>query len=373
VNGVLLAARVLLAGVFAVAGVAKFADLAGSRRAVREFGAPDLLAPLLGSLLPAGELAVAVALIARGSAGWGAVGALLLLAVFMVAIGFAMLRGREPDCHCFGQLHSAPAGWSTLLRNGVLAGIAAFVVVAGWNDAGTSGTGWLSRLSAAALVGVGIGVAVVVVQAWFSWQLLRQNGRLLARLDAVEARLGSATGTAPPGLAIGSSAPPFALPSVDSGVVTLEGLLGYGRPVMLVFSDPGCGPCTALLSEISEWQRNHEDRLTVAVISRGSSDAHQAIIAEHGTRQVGLQLDREVAEAYAAHATPSAVLIDPEGRIASGLAAGRDAIVELVEHGLSLPLDASEQRRYPPSAVEDELALALADDQHLHNLKTLGK
>jgi peroxiredoxin len=322
-------------------------------------------------LLPAGELAVAVALIVRGSARYGAVGALLLLAVFMVAIGFAMVRGREPDCHCFGQLHSAPVGSGTLLRNGALAGVAGFVAVGGWTDAGLSATGWLARLSAGALAGVGLGVVVVASQGWFSWQLLRQNGRLLARLDAVEARLGSEPKPLPRGLRISSSAPPFALPTVDAGIVTLEDLLGHGRPVMLVFSDPGCGPCTALLPEISEWQRHHADRVTVAVISRGSSDAHQAIIAEHGTRQVGLQLDREVAEAYAAHATPSAVLVGPDGRIASRLAAGRDAIVELIDHGLSPALDASEQSRYRPSPVDDELALELADHGNLLNLKTL--
>jgi uncharacterized membrane protein YphA (DoxX/SURF4 family) len=71
VNWVLLGARLMLVMVFAVAGLAKVADLAGSRRAVREFGIPAALAPLLGTLLPLGELGVAVALIVRGSARWG--------------------------------------------------------------------------------------------------------------------------------------------------------------------------------------------------------------------------------------------------------------------------------------------------------------
>lgn len=370
-SGVLLGARVLLAAVFALAGLAKFADLAGSRRAARDFGVPWGLAPAVGTLLPAAELAVAIMLVARGSARWGAVGALLLLMGFVVAIGVAMRRGREPECHCFGQLHSAPAGSGTLLRNGVLVGVAAFVAVGGWNDAGTSATGWLARLSAGALAGIGAGVVVVASQGWFSWQLLRQNGRLLARLDAIEARLGRASGTAPPGLAVGSIAPPFALPTFDGGVMTLDDLLLARRPVMLVFSDPGCGPCTALLPEISEWQRIHAEQLAVAVISRGRSDAHQTIIAERGTRHVGLQVDREVAEAYAAHATPVAVLVDPDGRIASRLAAGHDAIVELVEHALSPALDVSKQGRYRPSALDESLALALAAHEHLRDLKTL--
>ena len=187
-NGALLGTRLVLAAVFAVAGLAKLADPAGSRRAVRAFGAPQLLAPLLGTLLPLGELAVSVALVVRGSARWGAVGALVLLGGFIVAIGSAIKRGRAPDCHCFGRLRSAPAGWGTLLRNTVLAGIAGFVVVGGWANPGASATGWVSRLSAGALTGICVGVVVVGGQAWFSWQLLRQQGRLLARLEAIEAR-----------------------------------------------------------------------------------------------------------------------------------------------------------------------------------------
>jgi hypothetical protein len=35
--------------------------------------------------------------------------------------------GHGPDCRCFGQLHSVPAGSKTLVRNGVLAALAAFL------------------------------------------------------------------------------------------------------------------------------------------------------------------------------------------------------------------------------------------------------
>src|SRR5215208_6427661 len=117
----LLIARVLLAAIFAVAGVAKLADREGSRRAVVDFGVPSALAAPLALLLPLAELAVAAALLPASTAWWGALGALALLSVFVVGIGINVARGRKPDCHCFGQLHSAPAGWKTLARNGVLA------------------------------------------------------------------------------------------------------------------------------------------------------------------------------------------------------------------------------------------------------------
>ena len=133
---VLLVARLLLAAVFAVAALAKLADLPGSRQAMRDFGVPARLAAPLGTLLPLAELAVAVALIPRASAWWGAVGALALLLLFVAGIGVSLARGRHPDCHCFGQIHSAPAGWQTLVRNGALAAVAGFVLWQGRDHPG---------------------------------------------------------------------------------------------------------------------------------------------------------------------------------------------------------------------------------------------
>src|SRR5438874_6097778 len=129
----LLFARLLLCAVFLVAGLAKLADLAGSRQAMRDFGVPGKLADVFGVLLPVAELASAVALIIPFTAWWGAVAAMALLLIFVAGIGYNLAHGRTPDCHCFGQLHSAPAGWSTLIRNLVLAGLAGVVVGFGRN------------------------------------------------------------------------------------------------------------------------------------------------------------------------------------------------------------------------------------------------
>jgi uncharacterized membrane protein YphA (DoxX/SURF4 family) len=123
----LLSLRLLLACVFVVAGLAKLADLAGSRRAAVEFGVPERLAGVVGVGLPVCELAVAAALLVSVSARFGA---LVLLGVFVAGVSVALVRGTEADCHCFGQLHSAPVGWRTLARNVLLAAMAGFVVLA---------------------------------------------------------------------------------------------------------------------------------------------------------------------------------------------------------------------------------------------------
>src|SRR5215208_2566598 len=120
-NVALLTARLLLALVFAVAGVAKLADREGSQQAIVDFGVPSAIAAPLGLLLPLAELTVAATLLPASTAWLGALGALALLSVFVVGITYNLARGRKPECHCFGQLHSAPAGWKTLARNGVLA------------------------------------------------------------------------------------------------------------------------------------------------------------------------------------------------------------------------------------------------------------
>jgi uncharacterized membrane protein YphA (DoxX/SURF4 family) len=71
-DSVVLAARLLLAAVFVVAAVGKFMDLPGSRRSLVGFGVPEGLSNALGTVLPVAELAVAIALIPRPSAQWGA-------------------------------------------------------------------------------------------------------------------------------------------------------------------------------------------------------------------------------------------------------------------------------------------------------------
>ncbi len=82
---------------------------------------PERLASPVALLLPIAELVAAGALCQATTARWGASAALVLLPVFVAAIGVNLLRGRKPHCHCFGQLHSAPSGWPALARNLVLA------------------------------------------------------------------------------------------------------------------------------------------------------------------------------------------------------------------------------------------------------------
>ena len=171
--------------------------------------------------------------------------------------------------------------------------------------------------------------------------VLSQQGRLLLRIDALEGRLAEAgqapspvaAGTA--GLAVGSPAPSFTLPTLAGETISLHALRALGKPVVVIFSDPGCGPCTALLPEIGGFQREHATKLVVALISRGTVEANRPKVSEYGLTHVLLQKDREVAQAYQANGTPSALLIRPDGTIGSPLAQGADAIRALIDKTLS--------------------------------------
>ena len=347
---VLLLARVLLAVVFLVAGVTKLADLKGSRQALRDFGTPAWFAAPAGLLLPLAELTVAVALLPLISAWWAAIGALLLLLAFMAGIAYNLARGRQPDCHCFGQVYSKPIGRSTLLRNLVLAAVAVFLVGFGKTTSGLSAFAWLAALSLTERLALGAGLFLLALLAGAGWllvQMLRQQGRLLLRLEALEERM-AAAGTAdsvapaqatpPAGLPVGSVAPAFALPGLNGETLTLDFLRAGGKPVLLLFSDPGCGPCTSLLPEVGRWQRDYAGKLTVALISRGNVEANRAKASEHGIGQVLLQREREIAEAYQGRGTPGAVLVRPDGTIGSPLAQGAEAIRALVASAVGLPV-----------------------------------
>jgi methylamine dehydrogenase accessory protein MauD len=322
----LLVARVLLVSVFSVAGITKLADRAGSKRALIDFGVPAALAAPLVVLLPLAELAVAAALIPTSTAWWGAVGALVLVLLFVVGISVNLARGRKPECHCFGQLHSEPAGWKTLVRNGVLAAVAGFVVWWGYGGAGPSALGWLAGLSTAQLLGLGVGVAVlglVAAQWWFLLGLLRQNGRLAMRVEALEGRFPKES---PAGLPLGEAAPDFELPNLHGQKLTLEALRAAGKPVILLFTDPNCGPCTAMFADVGRWQDEYAQKLTVALVSRGEPGENAISASEHGLRNVLLQKDWEVSDAFGVDGTPSAVLVQPDGTIGGSALEGVDDV-----------------------------------------------
>jgi peroxiredoxin len=220
-----------------------------------------------------------------------------------------MAKGRAPDCHCFGQLHSAPAGRTTLIRNAVLAVPALLIVVRG---SGPSFDDWVAARSAAELVAIAAGVLAAVTAGYV----------LNARMEKREHAHAHSHDEELPQLAPGESAPAFELEGVSGQVQSLDSLRSGGRTALLVFVDPGCGPCQELLPDLGRWQSALADRLGIAIISSGSAESNRAIRDTHGLTDVLVQRDFEVATSYGVRGTPTAVVVSPDGTVAAPPAAG---------------------------------------------------
>jgi hypothetical protein len=265
--------------VFAVAAAAKLADREGLRSTLAGFGLPRRGVGAGAIVLPAAELAAALLLVPSVTARSGALVALALLALFCTAIAVALARGRRPDCSCFGQAHSTPVGGRTLARNALLAAIAALVVVGG------PGRGVEVTLLGGA---VALIVLAVVLNGLLSWQLLRQNGRLLERVRALETPSSA-------GLPVGAAAP-----ELD--------VLTPGEPVALVFSEPDCGACVELEPRLERLREARAGSLEIAVVSG----------------------NLEALEAYRIAAVPSATIVGADGRVASATVSGVTAVEQLL-------------------------------------------
>jgi len=326
-DSVLIAARLGLAAVFFVAAFAKLADMPGSRAALEGFKVPARLVGAGSLALPAAEITSATLLVIAPTAQFGAALAVLLLLAFVGAIAAALRRGAAPDCHCFGQLHSRPAGAETLARNGVLAAVAVFVLAAG---PGPGVDSWLTA-SSGAVVALAATALLAILLAYACFTLWRDNRRLTGR-GVPSHQL--------PTLEAGQLVPEFDAIDVSGVSVTSGALLDGGRRSVLVFTSATCGPCVGLLPELARWRQMLTGRLAIHVLAAGDEAANRRLSEAHGM-PVLLDQDGRVARAFGVHATPSAFVIDETGRVASPVAAGAPSIEGLIRVALKRRTDSN--------------------------------
>ncbi len=332
----LLAVRLILAAVFGVAGVAKLADLSGSRQAIAGFGIPASLAAALSVILPIVELAVAAALIFVGSSWFGAIGASALLAIFSAGMIVQMLKGNAPDCHCFGQLHSEPIGAKSLIRNIVLSAPASLLVALGPSNQGRS----IANINAeiVQLFAIVLGVAFLAAILFSLRRISEQQTQIIRRIELVEliSRDGgpverSDAGSPHDGLPIGAVLPDFELKDLNGKVFRSGTPTDPKRPTLLFFVSPTCTPCRALVPKFDQWNAELSDKVNVILVTSGDPAENIQKFATDNGKTILLQNSREFADAVSAKWTPSALFVDAHGRVASHIAAGDSTIEELVE------------------------------------------
>ena len=176
---------------------------------------------------------------------------------------------------------------------------------------------------------------VVGLGCWLGFQLVRQNGRILLRLEALEERLAQlgtapkAAPTPPPGLPIGSIAPAFDLPDLNGQRISLEQF--RGQRLLLIFFNPDCGFCRQMAPDLAVLPADaHDGRPTPLVVTTGNVEANRQFVQEHEIRcPVAVQEGMSVATGYQVTGTPMCYLIDEQGAIASDLAVGAQALLAL--------------------------------------------
>ena len=187
-------------------------------------------------------------------------------------------------------------------------------------------------------LGLRAGLALVADQFWLLARLpanTPKRPRLVAlggarkRLEARQPEPVPSAPAAPSGLPVGSMAPEFDLPDLSGSSHRLSEFLG--RRLLLIFFNPRCGFCTAMAPDLAALApESRGGRPLPLVVSTGDAEANRQLVETHALRwPVLLQKEMEVASRYQAHGTPMGYLIDEAGAIASELAVGAPALLEL--------------------------------------------
>jgi peroxiredoxin len=137
------------------------------------------------------------------------------------------------------------------------------------------------------------------------------------------------------GLKAGTPAPAFSLPDIHGRTVSLEEY--RGRKVLLVFTDPHCGPCDELAPDLVRLHLQHHDNgFALIMVGRGDADENRRKAETHGFEFPVVLQDRwKLSREYGIFATPVGFLINEEGLIAKDVGKGADEILALAPKNLA--------------------------------------
>ena len=179
---------------------------------------------------------------------------------------------------------------------------------------------------------------------WLGYQLVRQNGRILLRLESIEQQFAQRGGPRPGeprrepgGLPVGALAPDFELPDLAG---TRRKLSAFrGRDVLLLFFNPKCGFCTKMAADLAALPTDGTNgRAVPVVVTTGDAEENRKLVEQFGIRCVVLlQEQMEVATQYRAQGTPMGYRIDAAGKIASELTIGAEPLLKLAAPFVLVP------------------------------------
>lgn len=173
-------------------------------------------------------------------------------------------------------------------------------------------------------------LVLILASLWFGlYAILKQQGRILLRLDAIEKA--APEPPQPQGLDVGTEFPTFSLPDLEGNPVSLAAF--RGRRLLLVHWSAQCGFCDLIAPDLVRLQPDFQARhVQLVLLAHGEAEANRKLAEEHGlTCPILLYRGKKVPEPLAHLGTPSAYLLDAECRVMKPVAIGSEDVPVLAE------------------------------------------
>jgi thiol-disulfide isomerase/thioredoxin len=190
-----------------------------------------------------------------------------------------------------------------------------------------------ATLSTVQLLGLVGGVLVLGLLAGLMTHRLRESGFFAggaaSSRENVSALPSETCGGAPPDMPppkeIGEPAPEMKLRVPSGEVINLWSI--QGAETLVLFYNPHCAFCQQMLPGLEQWEQDRPEGAPELLVV--STDSEWMDLASPVMYDQKFALFRE----FGAGETPSAVLVDAEGRIGSELVVGAPEVLELVNKG----------------------------------------
>ena len=200
-------------------------------------------------------------------------------------------------------------------------------------------------------------IGVLIVFGRTARLLWHQNSRIMTAIAELEALSGVSQG--PPGEgvpgrrisigdrisssahapALGSAAPGFDLADSSGRRVKLADF--RGTKLILLFWSPGCRFCKQIIDDIRGWEETDDAKqFDLLIVSTGPEQMHDGMDLRC---PVLLDPTSTILQAFGGTGTPSAVVIDAGGNVASALARGGPAVRALLTRARPATLNVIQQ------------------------------
>ncbi len=202
-------------------------------------------------------------------------------------------------------------------------------------------------------------LALILVSLWaVLYQLVKQQGQILLRQDALEGSLSQIAGALgggaarPQGLDVGTEVEDFALPDLDGNEVRLSDF--RGKKVLLANWSTTCGFCTQIAPDLAELQPYLRRRgVELLLLSHSDAEVTRKQAEEYGLDgPVLIQKGEEGVSAFESFGTPVAYLLDKKGRVDHPIAVGADQVPELARHAAQVKAKLNGEKPLSASRIE---------------------